>query len=334
MSNRRKGSWISKIFVMLVTTLICFGIVEIVLRSFLPAHQAGVLGAYQYDEELGIRIKPGIHFFKTTDFQQEIRVNKLGTVNFQESFDGYENLVFAIGDSYTQGTGLPSDASYPAQLDLTLNEDPNGYYQKKFGVVNLGLAAYGGEQSLIALKRWSQTVGQPKYILYLGCDNDAEDDILFKSGYRHNHIVDGSPRWGSFVGPMQFLTNDLQLGIRLKLIIGQSRRNALGATSELPAEGPSPAEQSRSVLERVKQHADANGAVMVLSWSDRTRSYDWSKKWAAENGVRFADWRPYEAAVTAAIHDLPTENQHSGGHHRTWVNRLMAEEFARQIAAK
>jgi hypothetical protein len=54
--------------------------------------------------------------FETTDHQQEIRTNLLGTVNFEEDFHRYRYRVFALGDFFTQGTGLPSDCSYPFQL--------------------------------------------------------------------------------------------------------------------------------------------------------------------------------------------------------------------------
>lgn len=325
------ASRLSKLFVMLATTLICLAIVEFFLWTFMPVHQSSILRAYQYDEELGIRLRPGIHLFESIDFQQEVRVNSLGTINFQNNFDGYETLVFTLGDSYTQGIGVPSDSSYPMQLDLALNVDSSGNYHKKYGVVNLALAGYGGEQSLLALKRWAGLIGQPKYILYLGCDNDYDDDIMFKTGYRHNHIVEGNPRWGIFVAPLQFLTNDLQTGIRLKMAIGQFRRNRLGAVTDDATNGPSIAEREKDALDRLTAYADQHGATLIISWADRTESYNWAKGWAADNSVRFADWRKAENSVVNTIPAMPTENSHSAKHHRSWVNRMIAEEFVRQM---
>jgi hypothetical protein len=31
---------------------------------------------------------------------------------------------------------------------------------------------------------------------------------------------------------------------------------------------------------------------------------------------------------------LTLDNQHSGGHHRAWVNQIIAAEFARQMRAR
>ncbi|HYN85205.1 MAG TPA: hypothetical protein VER32_08135, partial [Pyrinomonadaceae bacterium] len=61
-------------------------------------------------------------------------------------------------------------------------------------------------------------------------------------------------------------------------------------------------------------------------------SYEWVKGWAGVRGVAFADWAPAAESVRAAIPALPLDNQHTGGHHRGWTNRVIAEEFARQIS--
>lgn len=103
---------------------------------------------------------------------------------------------------------MPSDASYPFQLDLLLNEQASGVYRKEYGVVNLGIAAVGGEQELLIAEHWRVLIGAPSFILYLGCDNDYDDDALFRGGYRHHHIVIDSPYWGWMARPMLILTND------------------------------------------------------------------------------------------------------------------------------
>lgn len=335
MNKPKRRSWFRRILTVFLSTLISLIVLEFILRAFLPVYQTSIPEAYQYDEELGFRMRPGIHLFKTTDFQQEVRMNRLGTVNFQENFDGYDTIVFAVGDSFTYGTGLPADMSYPAQLDLTLNQDAQGFYTKKYGVVNLGLAAFGGEQSIIAVRRWAGIIRPPKYILYLGCVNDYEDDLLFKSGYSNRHLVEGNPAWAGMVRPLQWLTNDLQIGIRAKLLLSRARRARLGATDAkklgVPENPPSTAELELPALEKLAQFAKENNATLIVGWSETGLSYDWLKTWAENNDIRFADWGPKMNSVLASIPDLPTENQHSGEHHRGWVNRVIAEEYARQI---
>ena len=202
--------------------ILCLVAAETVLSVFFPIHLTAYIKAYQYDEQMGVRLKENIHYFNTTDYQQEVRTNKLGSVNFQESFQDYPVLVYAIGDSYTQGTGLPSDASYPFQLDLLLNMQ-NGSYRPRFGVINLGLAAFGSKQSLLSLQIFSEKFGRPDYVLYLAAFNDLRDDVLFDNGYRHKQMVDGNPRYGLLLRPLQAPGQRSLLTQPMVILVAKSR---------------------------------------------------------------------------------------------------------------
>ena len=232
--------------------VVALGIAEYVLRSFAPLYLTAPQGTFQYHTELGYRLKPGIHLYQLTDHLEEVRTNTLGTVNYVENFAGYPALVYTIGDSYTQGMGSSADATYPFQLDLLLNLDADGHYQERYGVVSLGLAAFGPEQALLALERYAKQIGKPDFILYFGCDNDAEDDLLFQSGYRHRHIVDGSPAWGVWVGPALWLS-EFELVKRLK-----SRWAGSACRASCPP--------SRAQASRVRPSRNASGR-----WSSGSR---------------------------------------------------------------
>ncbi len=305
---------------------------EAALRLIASIHLVGFPGAYEFDAELGVRAKPGVHALRTTDHQQELRVNRLGTVNFQEDFSDYRTRLFALGDSYTQGTGLPADVAYPFQLDLLLNRAADGRYERRVAVINLGLAANGGEQSLLILRRFTEKLGRPDVVLYLGAENDAADDAMFLRGDRHRHLVDGSPRWGAAL-PVVRWAAETELGKRLRLALKRAPAVSLGRPADARS-GPSVAEQQRSVFERLRAQCRATGTTLVVSWAAApSASYDWLKTWAATNDVRFADWHPGVESVRRNIPDLPLINPHSGGHLRPWINRVIAEEFARQVVA-
>ena len=312
---------------------------ELFLRCFFPLHLAGPVGLYEYDPELGVRVRPGIHLLRTTDHQEEIYTNTLGTVNFQPSFTGYEQLVFAVGDSYTQGTGLPADAAYPFQLDLLLNMTKDGY-REMYGVVNLGLAAYGGRQNLMCLHRYAAALGSPQFILYLGCNNDQMDDRLFTAGDRHRHLVDGNPYWGPWLKPLQWLGCETEIGKRLRRAAGEyrrTRRTRVSSTDAPAKDEPCVAERQEAVLSQLQDTARELNATLIVGWADGAgdswRSYQWLHVWAESHGVAFADWYTSVQSVCRAIPNVPTENPHSAGHHRTWVNTLIARSFAAQIQA-
>lgn len=326
---------LARIALALAAALVAVVAVELALRRFAPRYYPVIVGSYEYDPELAFRLRPASHLFKTTDHQQESLTNRLGTANFQENFDGYRSLVFAVGDSFTQGTGLPADMAYPAQLDLMLNRDERGFYVKRVGVVNLGVAGFGGEQELISLRRWSDALGPPAVILYLGCDNDFIDDLAFKSGDRHKFELPGSPAWGRAATPLRLFQEHTQIGIRVRNYLLERKLIRLSDAALGRAGRSVPvAELQRPVLERLAAYARERGALLVVSWSDPTDSYDWLKAWAAADGVAFADWVPKADSVRAAVPALPLDNQHSSGHHRGWTNRVIAEEFLRQMQAR
>ena len=282
--------------------------------------------AYEYDPELGFHLRSPLEIRKTTDFQHEVVTNPMGAVGFQQSFNDYPVLVFALGDSYTQGLGVPADASYPLNLDLILNTDADGRYKKKFGVVNLGTGGFGGKESLIVLSRFTSRLGKPAYILYFGADNDYEDDVVFDSGLRHKHIVANSPYWGIWARPLQWLAYQTQIGLHLRVAITERKKRALMKLKEannlLPAEGEKP------VLEQLVVYSKNNNARLILSWANAGPSYKWVQGWSAQKGIPFADWQRRVRSVAQAIPHLPMENQNSAGHYRSWVNRIIAEEFA------
>ena len=75
--------------------------------------------------------------------------------------------------------------------------------------------------------------------------------------------------------------------------------------------------------------------MLIVSWTDMigqdNGSYAWLKAWAKANGVGFADWHPGVESVLQTMADIPTGNPHSGGHHRTWVNGIIARSYSEQM---
>lgn len=326
---RSRSPSVENLITLLISTLATLVVLELALKFLAPLHlTGGYIGAYKYDELLGATLKENLRSFKTTDYQQEIRTNKLGTVNFQDSFDNYANLIFAIGDSFTQGTGVPADASYPFQLDLILNQSKEGNYKPEYAVVNLGLSAFGAEQELLSLQIYSKRIGKPKYVLYLGCDNDFDDDLRFKSGYRHRHLVQGNPYWGVWLSPLQWVTQETEIGKRLNLAYIGVRPNV---SEDRAISEASVAEREATALKRIFETTKELGARLIVSWANKSNSYHWLKRWAEVNDVAFADWGPLFETVKVAYPNIPVENSHSGGHYRAWVNNMIARAYAKEV---
>lgn len=276
----------SKLFLTFCSLSVSLIVVEFLLRVICPLHTTGLVGAYEYDQQLGAKLKPEINFTRLTDHLQEVHTNRLGTVNYQESFDDYEKLIFAIGDSFTLGTGLTSDANYRFQLDLMFNTR-KGRYEKEYGIVNLGLSAFGVEQALLALDRYVEIIGKPDYFLWLGCPNDSFDDKLFVEGYRHRGVVDGrSPYWGKLLKSVQLFGNYLEVGKRLKIAVSEAQRRQKQSKAADVARGSlkTIAPLPTNALARLAARCRVLGSCLCVAWThagtDDDSTYSRLKLWA------------------------------------------------------
>lgn len=332
--SQRKRIGFALVAILVPLTLLLLA-TEAILTIRFPIHSADMSGAYQYDEELGVRVKPNLHWTDTTDHYRELRTNAKGTVNLQESFADYRRLVFAVGDSYTEGIGVGLDSSYPFQLDMQLNLGTNGY-QKEYGVVNLGLAGYGLQQATLTARRYAAEIGKPAFILYLAAHNDPIDDRRFSNGDSHRYHVDGNPNVGLSPGLIRIVSST-QLGKRLRRALSPSRRRRGRMNKELAQtrkDAPKPpgwSELQEAHLTKLKEAAADLDAALIIGFAGWGDDYESLRDWAKREGVTFADWQTQSESMIEAFPALPRHNSHSGGHLRPWVYRLIAESMADQI---
>jgi hypothetical protein len=322
------------ILLFVVTLTLILAVIEVFLRLYAPIVPVDVPWMYEYDAQAGYRLAADLHIFESTDYQKEIVSNSLGTADFRENFDRTRSLVFALGDSYTQGSGIPADMAYPFQLDLTLNLDSTGLYDPRFTVVNLGVFSYGCEQSILRLNEYTQKIDTPAVVLYMGYDNDYADDQSFLAGVRHRFITKGSPYWPAWsIYPLQVIQHNLEIAKRVRVAFHLLRGNSRGEALERSMGDTliSVAAREGDALNRLLDQCRAYDARLIVTWVGPSASYEWLKRWANRNHATFADWVPKINAVKSATPRLPLENNHSGNHFRGWVNRVIAEEFARQI---
>jgi hypothetical protein len=77
MKNRPRHPAILNGVLAVATVVIVLVLFEIFLRIFMPIYLMAISEAYEYDPELGVRHRSGIHLFHTTDYQEEVKVNQL-----------------------------------------------------------------------------------------------------------------------------------------------------------------------------------------------------------------------------------------------------------------
>lgn len=310
---------------------------ELSLRCWWPLHLADNYQAYRYDPETGYRLKESLYLLSTTDFQREIRSNKDGITNYQEDFSPYKTLIFAVGDSFTQGSGVPADASYPFQLDLLLNTKA-GTYHPNYAVVNLGVAGYGTEQELLRLNRYAHKFGNPQYILLLVNETDYEDDLNFKSGALRQKPLEGNPNYHPFIlQSLLWFKYDLEIGKRIMLMVKTLRGNNFRAELREKRQRVNYAQLLEPVLQKFILASHDMKSTLILGWTpcffspEIPPEYERLKAFAASNNVAFADWYPLVLSVLNNQPGLTATNPHSCGHFRTWVNQMIARAYAEHI---
>lgn len=99
--------------------------------------------------EVGFVLEPGAKVYEKNHIS---KVNSHGLLDkefpLQKPDDTFR--ILALGDSITEGFGLPIDKTFPARLEEELNILP--MRTKEFHVINAGLTSYNCEQELAYLK--------------------------------------------------------------------------------------------------------------------------------------------------------------------------------------
>ena len=305
------------------------------IRLTSPMFFSNTVSQFKYDEELGSIAKPNLNLHLLTDHLIEVTTNDVGSRNFASSstLGSYQKMIFAVGDSFTEGVGNLNDESYPFYLDLLLNQ-VDDEYRRNYAVVNLGLGAYGSIQSAKIVDRFAKILNRPPdIIIYLICDNDPSDDAGFLNGLKHDNVVDGSPRFPGWYIRLNQTLEQSQIYLRAKMAGRAIRNRMLTPASAVPVpEGAPATDDPESVLpglRELRKTADRYHSRVILSYTEIDQPmYDVVQAYAARNGWGFIDYRPAVTRTLGAMPSLPTHHTHSGGHFRSWVNLTIARRAA------
>jgi len=312
-----------KILIIIISISLTILSAEAFLHWVSPIYFCNTVSQFQYDKELGVVTKPNFKKSMLTDHIIEVFTNDIGSRNYlnKDELLQYEKIIFCVGDSYTEGVGNLTDASYPFYLDLLLNKN-NNTYEKKFAVFNLGLAAYGSIQSFLVCKTYKEKIGKfPDVIIYFICSNDIVDDVRFKDGYRHRHVVSGSPHYHPIIVALNETLETSQLYIRIKRLFDSIYNNTITPEQFVP-------EQLPGLIDMIA-FSKRNNIKLIISYTDyESTIYNLIKEYAIENNILFSDYRLDVEGMNAVFNELPVNNRHSGGHFRSWVNFIIAENFA------
>lgn len=326
------------IFVLLFSIIFSAVFFELLLRWLNPVYFCNTVSQFRYDKELGVITRSNLAKSVLTDHIIEIFTNDIGSRNYLNKDDllKYKKIIFCVGDSYTEGVGNLTDQSFPFYLDLLLNRNVSSLiYEKNFAVINLGIGGYGSVQSYFSVGSYMKKIGKaPDAIIYFICDNDLEDDDAFRSGFKHQHAIFGSPYYSQPIIVFNEILESSQLWRRLKLLISPWVHKTTFLTQENVA-GRNKFKPSDLVgLTDLINFSKKNNIKLIISYTDyQSPQYELLKEFARENKILFADYKPILKSIEMAIPKLPVRNLHSGGHYRSWISYIVAVKFSTLLEA-
>ena len=171
------------------------------------------------------------------------------------------------------------------------------------------------------------------------------DDLKFRNGLKHRSFVEGNPKYGILVRPLQFLS-EFEIIKRAKLVRNEIIENQINKKTNINTEiisgskCKSIAEKSENVLNKLIEISRKDNVQLVISWTvDPLNdnkclsygSYNWLKNWAINNNVKFADYVPMLNSTKKNWVNMPYLHDHSGGHFRNWVNLIIAKSFIKHL---
>lgn len=164
---------IKKISLVIISVLLSLFTAEIILRAFTPSFKIMNAGIYEYDPDLGYKIKNNLDISMSYKEQQNIHV-KTNQYGFRDNSGIYGNTdmkILCIGDSHTFGLGVDQDETYPAQLQRLLNQKS----KTKIRIVNAGVPAYGWLEEQVMLNKVLGKV-KPDIVVMQVSWNDINDN--------------------------------------------------------------------------------------------------------------------------------------------------------------
>ena len=185
------------------------GLLELGLRTFVPAPAAGSAARFELDPDLIYRLQPRNEVsWSSAEFTETSHTNALGmrgAADIPPQRPG-EIRILAVGDSFTYGHGVQDDETYPAVLERLLRE--RGHDVR---VLNAGVPGYSTDQEYTYVLRDGLKLAPDLVLLGIHCsdvsDNyesslyDVADGRLIRRGagstrmYQLGSVVGAIPPW-------------------------------------------------------------------------------------------------------------------------------------------
>jgi lysophospholipase L1-like esterase len=153
-----------ELMALFVSVTLCLVLAEMICRIATKPDQPQ--RHFQYSPELGWRPTPGAGDTGQDGWRKPFHAVKKAPGHFR---------IVCLGDSTTYGLRCSWEEAWPHRLETLINQDAD--WTKQHGtteVINLGVPAYGPDQSLLVLKNYGLSYA-PDVVIFHLCSNDFAD---------------------------------------------------------------------------------------------------------------------------------------------------------------
>ena len=175
MKNIRTEKIVTVSIILVVSLLITQLIGEVIVRIIAPQPLNPSL--YQFDNYFGFSL--GSNFSgrsKNFDYDVNFFTNEYGLRSDNTgSNNNMDHNILVVGDSYSFGTGVEFQESYPVLLLSKLNE--LGLINEN-DLLNTGIPAWGTSQELLMFEKILKT-NEPGLVIWQICENDFDNNIQY-----------------------------------------------------------------------------------------------------------------------------------------------------------
>ncbi len=170
--SRRSRSCLTNFLVLIVTLLVCVAVIDAVAYFALGVRGSrhGSEDFVQFSPVLGHFHRPlaqGRYYPRRGRDGHDVRINSRGFCDEERDIEKNRPRIVLIGDSTTESWEVDPRERPHRVLEETLGG--------RFEVLNLGVRAYGTDQSLLLLKRLGMAF-RPDVVIYTFCINDIRDN--------------------------------------------------------------------------------------------------------------------------------------------------------------
>jgi len=269
-----------------VKTSITFGATsEEWRRLWIERHKEKGVDVYhgynRYDEQLGWALKPKLNAFEVAGYPP-VSTNAQGWRSNREfALEKPANTtrIVTIGDSLTFGEGVANRDTWPAQLELQLDQAE---------VYNFAVGGYGTDQQLLALEQHAIAYAPDIIVVGFFVEDIARNGLAFRDYAKPKFVLeDGALRLTNTPVPSfdQILNEDTDERPWSYLAhFVQSRVQSLGALDDLATSDELLA-LGKALLTRMQAKANEAGAkLLVVSLP--------SQRWPKETEAALQSWAP------------------------------------------